>query len=323
MRISSNTRSVLIPVAKIIVSAGLFFFALRSVEGEDLLDIMHEAKVKYLAMALGVFLVGQMLSSYRYLILVRAYGKAISLSYSLRIHFVGIFFNQLLPSGVGGDVVKGYYVSRILTIRQAAISVVADRVYGVTILCVCILMLTPEYWCLWGESDVFWLIMSVGALGSFWLPISGIVLRGIGAATRRFCKSMNRDFGLSMAREFVQYFYRTLFSSDSPLLLSVSVVVHLTGVLCFYLIAVAFSGSPELMHFMLVVPLVFLLSLAPISIAGWGVREVSAVWLLGEVGVSAGDALVVSVAFGLLLLLASVPGVLIFAFWKNEFGYAE
>ncbi len=57
-----------------------------------------------------------------------------------------------------------------------------------------------------------------------------------------------------------------------------------------------------------VIPLVLIATLLPISIAGFGVREGTFVALLGEVGVSAGDATLLSLLSAAALALASLPG---------------
>jgi hypothetical protein len=61
-----------------------------------------------------------------------------------------------------------------------------------------------------------------------------------------------------------------------------------------------------------VVPILLLVQVLPISIGGWGVREAAAVALLGMTGVDAASGLLVSIMFGVLLLLATLPGAL---FW--------
>jgi uncharacterized membrane protein YbhN (UPF0104 family) len=60
-----------------------------------------------------------------------------------------------------------------------------------------------------------------------------------------------------------------------------------------------------------VMSLVTLVVILPISIAGWGVREVSFVALLGLLGVEREAALLLSVEVGLLTMLVSLPGAVL------------
>jgi hypothetical protein len=50
--------------------------------------------------------------------------------------------------------------------------------------------------------------------------------------------------------------------------------------------------------------------LIPVTVAGWGLRESAAAALWGAVGLTAADGVIVSVAYGLLVLVGSLPGAL-------------
>jgi hypothetical protein len=58
-----------------------------------------------------------------------------------------------------------------------------------------------------------------------------------------------------------------------------------------------------------VVPLVFLIALIPLSFAGWGIREAGAMWIFGAVGMSKEDSVMLSVIYGVLLIIAALPGL--------------
>jgi uncharacterized membrane protein YbhN (UPF0104 family) len=59
-------------------------------------------------------------------------------------------------------------------------------------------------------------------------------------------------------------------------------------------------------------PVVFLISMVPISVAGWGLREGAFVVAFGLFGISPGAALTVSVSFGAALFLTYLPGAVVF-----------
>ena len=69
------------------------------------------------------------------------------------------------------------------------------------------------------------------------------------------------------------------------------------------------------MNLLLTIPLVIFFMALPISIAGWGVREGVMVLGLGYLGVSAEEALALSIVFGLSTLIVSIPGS---AIWLLE-----
>ena len=70
----------------------------------------------------------------------------------------------------------------------------------------------------------------------------------------------------------------------------------------------------DLLDCLVLIPPVMLITTMPISIAGWGVRETAMVYVLGLVGVSEADSLVISVIIGILFLIVSLLGGL---FWLS------
>ena len=60
--------------------------------------------------------------------------------------------------------------------------------------------------------------------------------------------------------------------------------------------------------FLIIMPFVFLFSSLPISIAGWGTRESAIVYLLGLMNINSSDSLILSVTFGIMIMIAGLPG---------------
>ena len=71
-------------------------------------------------------------------------------------------------------------------------------------------------------------------------------------------------------------------------------------------------------HFLVLIPPVMLVSMVPVSIAGWGVREGAMVGALGFVSVGADEALALSVLFGLVVMVVGLPGGLIWFLTGKE-----
>ena len=92
-------------------------------------------------------------------------------------------------------------------------------------------------------------------------------------------------------------------------------VASFTGLLAAYLMGEGLGVAIGLPAYIVLVGGSVLLSVLPISLGGWGVREVSMVTLLGGVGASAEQALALSLLWGVLPLLISVPAGLLF--WRS------
>jgi len=88
-------------------------------------------------------------------------------------------------------------------------------------------------------------------------------------------------------------------------------VAAVIGIAPAYLIGTAIGVPLSFAAYLAAIGGAVLLTLLPISIAGWGVREAAVVSIFGTFGVPAEQALVVSVLFGLSLTVAAIPGGLL------------
>jgi hypothetical protein len=104
-------------------------------------------------------------------------------------------------------------------------------------------------------------------------------------------------------------FRRVVFiSKQAPEILTISLIVHLAGIVATWILARALAIDLPFVSCLLLLPPVLIATVIPISIAGWGVRENAMVIGFGLVGVTATDALALSVAFGLAQIVIGLPG---------------
>jgi len=80
---------------------------------------------------LGVFIIGQIIVALRWWLLLRTQSIFIDFWAAVRLHFLGLFYNNFMPSSVGGDLIRAWYVTRHTDRRfEAALSVFVDRAIG-------------------------------------------------------------------------------------------------------------------------------------------------------------------------------------------------
>jgi uncharacterized protein (TIRG00374 family) len=80
---------------------------------------------------LGIFVVSQIIVGFRWWILLRAQSVFIGFWAAVRLHFLGLFYNNCMPGSVGGDMVRAWYVTKHTNRKfEAALSVFVDRVVG-------------------------------------------------------------------------------------------------------------------------------------------------------------------------------------------------
>lgn len=122
--------SVLIRIA---VSFGLLaglFWIMRK-DAKNILEILFSCNTKYLAAALAIFICNSAALAYRMKIVFHGENLSITFWESLQLTCIGFFFNNFLPTAVGGDVIKAHYAATHNNSRMRSYaSVMMDRVIG-------------------------------------------------------------------------------------------------------------------------------------------------------------------------------------------------
>ena len=114
-----------------------------------------------------------------------------------------------------------------------------------------------------------------------------------------------------------------LFTSvKSVLVFGLALLVQVIVVLVVLICAMAMDIHLRAMH-VLLLPSILLISMVPISFAGWGVRESAMVVGLGFAGTSAPEALAISLLFGLTQITIGVPGGVMWLFRRYGLGVAR
>jgi uncharacterized membrane protein YbhN (UPF0104 family) len=230
----------------------------------------------------------------------------------LQLFYVAAFFNTCLWGSVGGDVVRGWLSYRGDVPRRTALnSVVLDRVAALAGVALLVLITAPYWMARIGNTPITWLPAGVAASG-----LLGILVI---AQFERLPQSWQRLRLMRLVQSLGEA-TRTIFlrpAAAVPTLLLAIGVQMLMG-LTAYLVSQSLAiGLPLLDCLVLMQPVVLLTSL-PISIGGWGVRETAVIGLLGLVGVPASAALVLSVELGLLTMVASLPGLVLWFMIKPK-----
>ena len=221
--------------------------------------------------------------------------------------FLGFLFNQLLPTAVGGDIVRAYRVRQLGIPMDVAIhSVVLDRLAGIFIAIVGLLALLPfaNPKLTNGGVTLIACVVIAAVLGA------GVMLWALG----RSQPSRFRVIGAFQTA--VQEFNASIRSSTrDPLILSKILLFSLVGqllpIISIGLLVIAFNVHLSAIDISIVTLCAMLAAAIPISFAGWGVREGALVFLLGTLGVAAHTAFSISILFGACLAIAAAPGALL------------
>jgi len=85
------------------------------------------------ACSLGIFIIAQIIVGLRWWLLLRSQSIFMPFFSAVRLHFLGLFYNNCMPGSVGGDLIRAWYVTKHTDKRfEAALCVLVDRVVGLT-----------------------------------------------------------------------------------------------------------------------------------------------------------------------------------------------
>lgn len=288
---------------RIVVTTVLLAVVAASIDWDTLRETLADASWGWFALACALVLVALAIGAIRWHRLVAAADVESTGRQSVRAYAIGAFTNNVLPTGFGGDVVRGWIVGRSgKPLARALTSVGVDRVTALA----CLLLLGWVGVAAEPDAITGSLVALLGA-SSLALALAAVVLWLLlrRPRTGRFVPAWIRPWAGEVAGVLRRY------AGDRRLLVSVLVLgIAFQAVMVGASWAISESLGLDLGPAVLAVvtPLVLIATVAPISVAGFGVREGAFVVLLGEVGVSSADATLFSLLSVAAMAIASLPG---------------
>jgi uncharacterized membrane protein YbhN (UPF0104 family) len=274
----------------------------RSIDIRQVAATVADARFGLLAAAVLLMFCGTSLAAYRWHLIMNNLGLVRSLGFHWRSYFKGMFFNQGLPTSVGGDAIRVLDAAgRRYSKLEALYGVLLDRIAGVAALITLNLLayaIYPDLLPDWVRSVV--LVLAAGLIAAF---VAGLNLRHL-----PWLDSHPRLATLKILSErFHQAFAKNRFA-----LIAASLVTHVFATFAVYAIARSLGLTyGVLTYFILVLP-ALLFTVIPISLAGWGVREGAMVALFSFIGADKAPILAMSILYGLVLIVVSLTGFVIF-----------
>lgn len=305
-----TTSSTLWSVLRVVLSLLLLILLFDKFDLSRIAESLLNANRGYLGAALGLYLLGIVICSVRWQVLLGAYDVHLPLKSLTALYFVGAFFNNLLPGSVSGDVVKMYHLSRYSRRKGLAVStVLMDRITGFLALFTIAAAAVPfARGLVPGQVSLFVVVVAVGMWGGAWLFAR--------TSWWEWLRDRVELFDRLMQNEKVSKAYRAMSMFNGRVTtqaLGISLVFDVIWILVRYLIALALGVQLSMWYFLLFIPIISLVTLVPISFSGLGVREGAYVYLFSQVGVEAPVSISMSLAFYGLRLVGGLVGGVIYA----------
>jgi glycosyltransferase 2 family protein len=272
----------------LVTAAGLWYVFHNPQRRAQIAEALRHADIKWVLVGLACYSTVEVLATVRWQILLRIQGIYISWLRTGAIVMIGLFFNQFLPGGVGGDAMRLYFIFKLAPRRKmgATLSIAMDRLFGLfTVLFLASMSFFLRFsWLTRSGTPRHIAYLALGLLSVsaafvvllFWLVNSGSLHRLPSAMP--FRKGII-EFGNALLR------YRT-HRAAMALVFPITIVAHLAYYTNYYCAGEALRASTThsitLVDILSIMPLVDTIISVPISIGGLGVRETLFQELLGN-----------------------------------------
>lgn len=306
-------------VAKVLVSIALLGYLFSTTDLAAFEERVRNGDLLLLLGAAALYGAMLALSTGRWVLLLRAQGYPAPLRQLSASYLVATFFNNFLPTNIGGDVVRIRDGSRLTGSTTASLAIVAiDRILGFGALyalaVAAFLAGGPVVRELAGARAV---MLGLGLV----FGVIGYVYFRPGTARRLMATSGLASIPWAKRRfETVQTAVHAYRNQTAAICTAFAASVALQALLVWYFFAVARSLeiAVPLSACFLIVPLCTLVQAIPISFNGWGIRETAFILYFGQVGLSRDSALACSLVGAGLIVLLSLSGAIIWTSRSQE-----
>jgi uncharacterized membrane protein YbhN (UPF0104 family) len=301
----------LVLLGRLAITGIAFGWILRWVNVATLLQTLGTAHRGWLFIGIGCFFATQFAGIARWRLLIAAH-PTLTWGFLVRSFFVASFFNTILPTTVGGDVVRGYDLIKATgQWKESLASILMDRLVG-------LIGLTALALVAWAalptaRDDPF--------LRAAFFGFCLVVLSTAGVlGSRRVLRAGLRPFariGLGQLQIHAKQFQESLLSyrrQPKTLLKALGITLGLQAgaILMFGAVSQALRLPIPLGYLLLIVPIVAMVSQLPISLNGWGIREGATILFLERIGIGPSQALSFSLIGAVIPLFGGMIGGILF-----------
>jgi uncharacterized protein (TIRG00374 family) len=285
-----------------LVTVLLLGLVLTQVDFSAAWSSLAHAEWEWFVAAIALMAAAIMVGGARWYLLLRAASIDVSRRTTIRAFSLAYFFNTVLPTSVGGDAVRAWIVGRPSgQVVLAATSVVIDKLTALA----CLFVFAWAALIVDSSS-----VPSAVVRSFFWTTLLFVISMSVFAAAAAGSVRLARRLPQRL-RSAAESAGRALHSwMRSPRLLlgvfGLGIAYQLMGVGVLVLLAKAIGFDLSLALAAVAAAIILVAMLVPISIGGFGVREAGFVILLGEAGISATDATLLSLLSAVVILVASL-----------------
>lgn len=287
---------------RIVVTLSIFIVILRSIDIDQVWKTLSQVRLELLLAALLAQFGSTSLSAYRWQLVMHNLDFGQPFSFYWRSYFKASFFNQGLPTSIGGDAFKVLDVAgQGFRKRDALYGIMLDRVTGLAALMwlnLAAYLFNPDL--LPDPIYRLTLLLVVSSLVGF-----------VAVSSMRYLPSFDAHPQLRIVRTLSERLHQA-FLNHRILLIGSSVLIPVLAILSFFTTGLALGLHYGLTTYFIIVPPAIFLTIIPVSLAGWGIREGALVALFSLIGADKATILTLSILYGLMQIVVSLPGFIIY-----------
>ena len=298
---------------KLAITLAFVWLVAAGADWKDIFQRLAGANVWLLFLAVICMAIAIAIAGVRWSMIARGIGATLPAGAAVRLVFIGVFFGQVLPATVGGDVVRGWLaVKRGLSMQIAAGSIFLDRLSGLLGLAATILVGLPFLVAHLPSG----LVIAAGGAGVAVIMLLVAVLNAhripyLANSGNRNVQKVMRWLGHCQATTSMRGFLAATL---------LSVLIQTFSVFAAVFIARALGLAIDALACLVVLPSAMLIAMLPISVNGWGLREGAMVTGMTLLGFPRTEGLILSLLVGLATLVASIPGGVMFFVGESASG---
>ncbi len=313
-------KKAILTLIQLAVTGAVLYWVFRDpTRQEQMKTALRQADYPWIIAAIFSYCIVEIAAAFRWNVLLKVQGIRLSFSRVTGLFLIGMFYNQFLPGGTGGDIIKSYFLLKEAPDKKAGalLAVVFDRLVGLVALVTITVVLT--------SMRFSWLSQTVETQRYLWFLLIALGASVLGLVTSFIISGFNLVHKLPARFPGREKMIETsnayhLYAHHWPATLvafGASAVAHLATFTTFLCVAYALRAPIPLVNFFAVMPIERTISAMPISFAGVGLREhVLQVMLHGLCGIPEGVAVLIGSLSFLVILVCCAPGGLVYFFYK-------
>ncbi|HHD63937.1 MAG TPA: flippase-like domain-containing protein, partial [Desulfobulbaceae bacterium] len=294
---------------KLAITGLLLFFILQQVNPRETWQQITTVSPALFLLALILQIASNTVAAGRWCLIMKKIGFSMPFSFFLKSYFKGAFFNQGLPTSIGGDGLRVLDCARSGRTEDSIFGVFIDRIIGLAgLLLLNIMALLYNHTILPPKITLLLfailLLFIIGLVGLFFLRKIRVFSKG------RYLVYLTR-----LSERYFQVYSSPM---SAGIQISLSVLTHLLAMTAFFILGRDMGLDYPLSVYLVLVPPVVLLIILPISLAGWGIREGALVGFFLLIGADKAKVVSFSLLYGVTALVASVPGLFVYLNQKHS-----